>query len=79
MPGDSVTQFPLSPGCPADFMLNMDALQRLNISGVPLPVREFSFLDNERTPAAVKVTASPAVSRALCSPTRALQPWPGAA
>ncbi|KXZ54677.1 hypothetical protein GPECTOR_4g743 [Gonium pectorale] len=54
LPGEPHTRFPLSPACPADFIFNMDDLSRLTVHGRRLGWREFSFLDNERTPEEVK-------------------------
>ncbi|KAG2492009.1 hypothetical protein HYH03_009739 [Edaphochlamys debaryana] len=69
LPGEPLTKFPLQPACPADFIFNMDPLMQMQVQGHTVPVREFSFLDNERTPAVVKdqpliVTADPAATAA---------------
>ena len=73
LPGEPHTLFPLTPACPADFIFNMDALASFNLSGRGVPFREFSFLDNERTPSVVKVrrrgpagVAAPGGGRAGC-------------
>lgn len=55
LPGEPHTRFPIYPGCPADYVFNMEALVSLNMSGRHVAYREFSFLDNERTPSEVKV------------------------
>ncbi|GLC34363.1 hypothetical protein PLESTB_000737400 [Pleodorina starrii] len=70
LPGEPHTRFPLSPACPADYVFSMDALAALNVSGRHIAFREFSFLDNERTPPEVKerplvVVARRGVSAAL--------------
>eukprot|EP00198_Chlamydomonas_reinhardtii_P003196 XP_001692532.1 predicted protein [Chlamydomonas reinhardtii] len=79
LPGEPLTKFPLSPACPADFMFEMEKLDAfatpVQAGGAPVhvPFREFSFLDNERTPAEVKegplvVTAKAGLTAAAHEP-----------
>ncbi|KAG1665399.1 hypothetical protein FOA52_015809 [Chlamydomonas sp. UWO 241] len=48
LPGDLHTRFPLV--CPADFLFDMNKLYSVEVQGVRVPIREYSFLDNPRRP-----------------------------
>ena len=69
LPDAQTMQFPVT--CPADYLFQMDRWAKGG-DGTPLPVREWSFLENPRTPAAVStsvVTIRPSAE----------VPWPGCA
>jgi hypothetical protein len=54
MPDGDAMSLPIT--CPADYLFNMDKWDSdPGKDGTPISVREYSFLDNKRTPKDVKV------------------------
>ena len=53
-------------GASADFVFNMEVLYKLNVGGQPLQIREYSFLENQRVPADVKVCVGGCYGSVMC-------------